>query len=92
MARRLLLLADRSHESPLSRANGQESALRVRGLGEGDKVFLKVGLKLEGELLLFFGEGVTPLLAFHPHEWKNYSAGKMTNGSQVMTSVEVVFG
>lgn len=92
MARRLLLLADGSHEAAWSRANGKESALRVKGLGAGDKVWLKVELNPEGELMLFFDEGVTPLLPFQPSEWSRYRSGKIANGKAAVTSVEVIFG
>jgi hypothetical protein len=65
--------------------------MRIRGLGEA-KVWMKVDLKPEGELLLFFDEGSTPLLPFNPSEWKRYKVGKMAGSSQQMTSVEVIFG
>jgi hypothetical protein len=89
MGRRLALLADTSHDGPWTKASGAESVARVRGLGEGDKVWLMVELEPEGEMILNLVEGLTPLLTFTPGSWKRYKACKQGNGYAAMTSVEV---
>jgi len=91
MARRLLLLAETSHEAAWSRANGQESAVRVRGLGEG-KAWLEIELEPEGRQRVSLTEGLTSLLDFVPKTWARYRAVKQANGRLEVTSVEVIFG
>ena len=91
MGRRLALMAEDTHESPWTRASGHESAIRVRGLG-GSKVGVRVDLKPEGELLLFFAEGVTDLKPFNPSEWLRYRVYKIASGIREMTTVEVLLG
>lgn len=91
MARRLLLLADSSHASPWSRANGQESAMRVSGLGSEDRIHLVAELAdSQSEILL--EEGTTSILIHQPRTWLRYQIRKVAGERSRMTSVEVLFG
>jgi len=92
MGRRLALLAETSHEGPWTHANGSESAIRVIGLGIGDKIALIVRLRPDGDLLLFFPEGYSDLKSFSPGEWQKYRVVKLAGNQRMMTTVEVLLG
>jgi hypothetical protein len=85
-------MAEGSHESPWTRASGGESAVRVRGLAEGDRIAVHVKLEPEGDLLLFFSEGITPLKPFSPRDWMRYRVVKQAGDHRSMTVVEVLLG
>ena len=91
MGRRLALMAENSHESPWTHANGSESAVRVRGLG-GGKVGLRVELKDKTELLLFFPEGESSLQPYQPNLWVRYKVLKIRSEDNFLTFVEVLLG
>ena len=92
MGRRLALLAEGSHESPWTGATGSESAVVVKGLGEGSKVWVKVEHRTGEETLLFVGEGSTPLPASETTGWLRYQVGKIVGAVRQLTSVEVSLG
>lgn len=92
MGRRLAMLADATHQTPWTRAIGCESAMVVKGLGEGEVVRLVVDLGTDKDLkIIALREGRTPLLDPPSVEWKKYRIEKDAVGCW-NTSVEVILG
>jgi len=90
VARRLALLADDSHEAPWTRASGDESAVRVKGTGVGDKLWMEVIHHSGERTLLTIAEGTARLL--FPSPMLKYRVGKVCGGSRCLTTVEVLLG
>lgn len=84
MKRRLAMLACvTTHQSGWSRITGEESVIRVSGLGEGDELFLEYDGQTDVEL----GNGDN---TFHPSTAPRYRIKKFANGTPSPTTVEVI--
>lgn len=91
MARRLALLADDNHEGAWIRASGDEAAVRVRGLGADDRLWMTV-IASDSENVIPLVEGEHSLLRYNPSQWSRYRVSKLIGSFRLMTSVEVVLG
>lgn len=83
------MLAMANHSTPWTRADGRESAVKVVGLREGDKVWVDFDLGQEGTAVLQLVEGLNSLLDLTCPKIQKYRVVKEAGATPSVTSVEV---
>jgi hypothetical protein len=83
-----MIEAGDSHQTPLTRVNGLETGVEVKGKGDGDVVEMVVLLRGGNDLIVTLNEGITDL---SPEPgWAAYFFRKVAGGKPKPTTIEVV--